>query len=339
MRAAAVVILAACGAPDPGVSATASRAPELDAVFHQDPRWLGGDAAYSMPVHDGRTLWLFGDSFIATSDAHVRTESRMVRNSIGLMKTDHAEIEGATMQFAWREDTEPRSFFPEEGDHWFWPTNGIFALFADDIYLFLNEVRPTPGEGLGFAAAGFRAVHITTAPHDDPTAWPIETLPYRGSSDDGVACVGGDAETHTIFVITTDGRVLSWPADQLAREAPSSARAEGLDPGSECSIYRDDATGLWLYVWSRGFGDTTLAMKTAPSPQGPWSETIDLLKPPESMVANAFVYAGKAHPFVTHGGQHVITFADNSFTFGDLFDPAKVDTLYWPHVAVLQIDD
>ena len=40
------------------------------------PRWLGGDGAYSIDLGGDRTLWLFGDSFIATSDAHLGTLSR-----------------------------------------------------------------------------------------------------------------------------------------------------------------------------------------------------------------------------------------------------------------------
>lgn len=335
MRAILLVMLVACGSPpEPGVTASATRASELDAVFHQEPRWLGGDGAYSIPMHDGRTLWLFGDSFVATSDAHVRTESTMVRNSIGVMTG--TDLATATMQFVWREDTQPRSFFPEEGDHWFWPSDGAFALFDSEIYLFLNEVKSS-SDGLGFASAGFRAVHITTS-SAPPTSWPIDTLPYRTTTG-GIACVGGDIDTHELFAITDDGHVLRWSGDAIAQAAPaSSEKAEGLEPGSECSIHRDPTTKLWIYVWSRGFGDTTLAMKTATSPEGPWSSTVDLLKPPESMVADAFVYAGKAHPDLKHGGATVVTFADNSFTFGDLFDPAKASTLYWPHVALLNVD-
>jgi len=334
-----LVMLVACGSPpDAGLSATATRAPDLDAVFHQDPRWLGGDGAYSLSLHGGRTLWLFGDSFISTSDAHVRTESTMVRNSIGLMQKPDDHLDGATMQYAWREDTQPRSFFPEEGDHWFWPSDGFFELFEDDIYIFLNEVRPTPGEGLGFASAGFRAVHIVASENVPPTSWPIEPLPYRETSG-GVSCVGLDIETHEVFAITHDARVLTWHGELVAREAPASiTHAEGLEPASECSIHKDRDSGLWVYVWSRGFGDTTLAMKTARAPEGPWSETVDLLKPPESMADDAFVYAGKAHPSITHGGDIVVTFADNSFTFGDLFDPAKANSLYWPHIALLRIE-
>jgi hypothetical protein len=33
-----------------------------------------------------------------------------------------------------------------------------------------------------------------------------------------------------------------------------------------------------------------------------------------------------------------VTYADNSFTFADLFDPVRAGTLYWPHVVLILYD-
>ena len=65
---------------------TGERWLEADELFRRgDPRWLGGDGAYSVDLGGERTLWLFGDSFIATSPAHTRSESTIVRNSIAVI--------------------------------------------------------------------------------------------------------------------------------------------------------------------------------------------------------------------------------------------------------------
>lgn len=95
--------------------------PAADGLFRQDTRWLGADAAYSVPLQDGRVLWLFGDTFVATSDAHVRTESEMVRNTVAIQRGDDPRT--ATFEPAWRveEDGSPASFFPEDGERWHWP--------------------------------------------------------------------------------------------------------------------------------------------------------------------------------------------------------------------------
>lgn len=75
----------ACSALHPTPSRPTGRAfTEAEVLFHRDPRWLGADAALSVPLGDGRTVWLFGDTFIAKSNAHVRSESEMVRNTVAI---------------------------------------------------------------------------------------------------------------------------------------------------------------------------------------------------------------------------------------------------------------
>ena len=46
--------------------------------------WLGADAAYSVPLADGRSLWLFGDTFVGAEGARDRSGSAMISNSIAL---------------------------------------------------------------------------------------------------------------------------------------------------------------------------------------------------------------------------------------------------------------
>lgn len=341
----------------PAVRATATRTVAGDALFHQDPRWLGGDGAYTIDLGGDRSLWLFGDSFIATSPARVRTESTMVRNSIAVMTG--RDLATATMQFAWRGGT-PTSFVPEQGDHWFWPGGGV-RVPNGPLILFVGEIRATPGQGLGFAGAGLRAVRIPN-PDAAPLAWTLEPTtahapPWEAASN--VACTAVDAE-HLVALVTGDadhaGRLARWPLagltgdlanpewwtgtawvaeSSLAGATPPVVIADGA---TECSLHHDAPTQSWIYLWSRGFGGSTLAVRVSSALTGPWSSPIDVLKPPESSVANAFVYAGKAHPQLRgDDGTIPVTFADNSFTFADVLDPAKAATLYWPHVARLTL--
>src|ERR1043165_8575030 len=160
MLVALALLLLASGCPYCPVEYTppgayGQRWEEADVLFHQDPRWLGGDGAYSIDLKNGKSVWLFGDSFIATSAAHTRRESKLVRNSIAVM--DGRDPLSATMRFAWHEDaTGPGWYFArlgEASDHWLWPVDG-YRLANGPLLIFLAEVRPTPGVGLGFASAG-----------------------------------------------------------------------------------------------------------------------------------------------------------------------------------------
>lgn len=111
---------------------------EADALFRTNPRWLGSDDAYSVDLGNGRALWLFGDSFIATSRMNNRIQSEMIRNSVAIQSGYDPST--ASMQFYWRtQDGEPRSFFPEEDEIWFWPGHGIVS--GDNLLIFLMAIR------------------------------------------------------------------------------------------------------------------------------------------------------------------------------------------------------
>jgi hypothetical protein len=352
-----VILLALTGCPDhPTLDTEVTRHATLDQAFHADPRWLGGDGAYTIDLGDDRTLWLFGDSFIATSPNLKRTESTMVRNSVALMTG--RDLATATLQFAWRDGTPPTSFFPEDGNRWFWPTEGA-RVPNGPLVVFLSEIGANPDDGLGFAGAGFRAMRIAD-PSLAPLAWTLEPTAAHAPAfapTANVACSTIDG-SYLVALVTDDdshdGYLARWPlaalaTDDLANpawwtgttwlaESALTSRPSVVIPdgATECSLHRDATTSSWVYTFSRGFGATTIALRTASELTGPWSDPFDVFSPPEAEVDDAFVYAGKAHDTLAGpNGGILITYADNSFTFGDLFDPAKASTLYWPHVAEL----
>src|ERR1035441_8665042 len=50
--------------------------------------WWGADGAYSIPLPDGRSLWIFGDTLYGDRRLVEGNEPRMVRNSIGISTCD-----------------------------------------------------------------------------------------------------------------------------------------------------------------------------------------------------------------------------------------------------------
>ncbi len=366
MRRAPVLLLAllSCSsAPPADLRAAAASWPEADPVFHQDPRWLGADGALTIDLGGDRVLWLFGDTFVATTDAHVRSQSEMVRNTVAV-QSGHDPLH-ARLAFAWNTDPDasPASFFPERGDRWHWPGHG--AVVDGHLVVFLGVLRAMPGQGLGFAEDGWRLALV-----DDPTLPPSAWRPRYvdpPTQPAGVAAfVVGSAVVrvgdHLVALAVGGGSahhgyLVRWPASALAQGDLTGAEwltergwvtsaALGTDSpamvlddaGSECSIHRDEAHGRWVHIVSRGFGASTIALRTAPALEGPWSAPVDVFTPPESQGARPFVYGAKAHPELTApGGDLVVTYASNSLTFGDLFTPAGSASLYWPRFVRLRI--
>src|SRR5271169_4278288 len=66
----------------------AARARKIHKRLHPDfpfkGSWWGADAAYSIPLPDGRSVWIFGDTLYGDRRVVEGSDPRMVRNSLGI---------------------------------------------------------------------------------------------------------------------------------------------------------------------------------------------------------------------------------------------------------------
>jgi hypothetical protein len=334
--------LAACNpashasATAPGVTAQAW--PQADALFHQDPRWLGADGAFSVDLGAGRVLWLFGDTFVATSPAHVRSEATMVHNTVAIQTgTDPSQ---ATIAFRWGtipgSNAAPDAFFPGPGADWYWPAHG--ALVEGHLVVFLSRVASASG-GLGFQAAGWTAVRVDDVTAD-PSCWTPTPLVTPASSlgvtfgeaalvqDGYLYAFGADDQSHAVHLVrwpTADAlqgdlsspawwTASGWVAQSSLTASPAPLFADGAP---ELSVSPDPRGAGSIEVQTVGFGAATLDIRSAPAFTGPWGPAFVAYTPPESSRSGVLVYAGKAHPELT-GAALVATYASNSTSFSTL---------------------
>jgi hypothetical protein len=352
-----VLSVGGCGAdPDSSTQAKhfdAEPWPEADALFRSDPRWLGADGAYSVELDAERTLWLFGDSFIATTPAGVRSESRMVRNSVGVQLG--RDPSAAQIEYYWGATAgEPGSFVAEDGANWFWPLHGIRLGDALTLF-FLREASVSTG--LGFESVGWEALRVSN-PDAPPAAWQLQRLQTPKASfpvavgasvlrQDGFVYAYAVEEpgAHDVYLLRwtesdfAAGDLLSpeWHDGSrgfVAHSALSGAPAPVMKHGqTELTVSALEAAGALVEVQTRGFGATTIAVRQARRPEGKWSELHDVFRPPESDRGDAFVYAGKAHPQLT-GADLVVTYAANATDFATLIGD---DSLYYPRFVRLTL--
>ena len=365
MRSAAVLLSltlavhSAQPAPAADAPAKAEAYPDAERLFHQNPDWLGGDAALSIPLSSDRTLWLFGDSFVATTPAHLRREAIMVRNTIAVQTGRDPRT--AAMAFAWNtERGTPSAFFPSGATEWYWPGHGI-RLAEGPLVVFLFRLAPTPGEGLGFRATGY-AVAVIDNPDDAPSTWrpritdapavPFDAIPATAVVRDGehiVAVAIRDQGTHAAALARypvaalAKGDVAS--GEWWAGEPKGWVRADRLGPdgptlviedaGAECSLHWEKRLKRFVHVATYGFGATEIGVRTAPALTGPWTAPRIAYRPPESDGPRPFVYAAKAHPELDGPSPDdlLITYATNSFDFAELVSPEGQRRLYWPRVV------
>jgi hypothetical protein len=324
----------------------AGRWVEAEAIFHSDPRWLGGDGATSVDLGDNRVLWLFGDSFVAPPEVSDRKSSALVRNSIAV-QTGYDPV-GAAMAFAWKTEAGgPVAFFHKQGETWYWPASGI--MLGRHLLVFLMEIRPA-GNALGFESCGWKAAWIDN-PGEAPDRWHITWLisPQRQGL---VAGVGSPVlENGFLYVFAADGGdrtvyLVRWP-EQAARSgtltAPqwwtgelsgwAGAPANGrqlqpvfTDGQMEFSVARQLPGRGYLRVQTADFFNPCLAVSTAPGLTGPWSTAACFFAPPEQGNPELLIYAGKSHPML-RGADMVFSYVVNTTSADRLFSDM---TIYFP---------
>ena len=125
--------------------------------FRQTNGWAAGDVATSVPLSDGRVLWLFGDSYIDQFDAKTGTLPCLfdARNAVLVQNTNDLMHPRTLLNV----QAGNRSFFhppdAKAGASWpcFWPGAGFQA--GGSIYIYLTEMQQTPPGGMwGFKAIG-----------------------------------------------------------------------------------------------------------------------------------------------------------------------------------------
>ncbi len=89
---------ARCSAEDARPITQVTPDSEWNAVFDRADGWTGADAAGSVDLGDGRTVWLFGDTWIGKiRDGKRLPGARMVNNSIAVHPTDRARRLGVRL--------------------------------------------------------------------------------------------------------------------------------------------------------------------------------------------------------------------------------------------------
>jgi hypothetical protein len=328
--------------------------PQADRLFHVDPHWLGGDAAFSVDLGHGRVLWLMGDSFVAASPGQTRSQSRMVRNTVAI-ETGYNPAH-ASMRFYWKtRDGAAQSFFPERGNTWLWPMHGI--LDHRHLLLFFSVLGADPSpQSLGFREVGSTAFLISN-PEAEPSRWHMHEI-ASPKNDWGITLgitvlqknnrlylFGEDEPAHDIYLarlplaraMTGNFSQVEWWSPQTQQWLPQQTLTHRPAPvfphgSTEMSVQWSPKLQCYVEIESLGFGASTIAMRQSTTLEGPWSPPQTIFRPSESSAPDAFVYAGKSHPEL-RDADLIITYAAN----GSDDRVAHDMSLYFPRFVRVQL--
>lgn len=328
-----------------------------DAAFDElftrfGPGWTGGDSSYSLPLPDGRVLWLFSDTFLGfVNPSRTRPRNAPMVNST-LVVQDGEEMTTLTQMIG----TLPQSFFPspEEGS-WYWVYDATVEQTPDGdvVRVFLIRFERSGDGGMW----GFRWVDnaLATLSLPELALQGIEPMP----SDHGVSWGAALLETDEhIYVYGTEDlgdhkymHLARAPRHRLTDTAAwtyasDAAGGWSTDPTDSVRLHEGVANEYSVTEVAGGYLLVTMDARTplspdlyafrACDPQGPFEDGVLLYVTPESDGAIGFTYNAHAHPQFTQDGELLISYNLNAYDIAHLFADAD---LYRPRFVRVRLGE
>lgn len=313
---------------------------DFDARFQRTDGWIGGDGDYSVPLGDGRTLWLYSDTWVGKVRDGKRTDATIVNNTVALQT---GGLRDPSIEFVVREDEtgKPKALIePADGNGFYWLQDGVFA--NDRLYLFLTQIEKTSDN----SAWGFRQIGqwigVVANPLDRPTEWKIEQhkLPFTEFTPEHELTFGTALlrEGDTLYVFGREdlrGRrrrlqrflnvarvpvasIEDFSTWQFFRDGGWVSEAAGATHladhlACEASVVSVPKLGQYVLIYTEQGMSPEVMARTAPKPWGPWSDAKTIYRAPDSdRDREIFCYAGKAHPALAGDSELIISYCTNA---------------------------
>lgn len=302
--------------------------------------WAGADSTYSVPLPDGRVVWIFSDTFLGTVNPdHSRpANAPFINNSYIVQQAARlSTLYGGT-------PSNPASLVSPSANDGSWYWMGDATVEGNSLRQFLLHFQRTGSGIFDFAQIGTDvatfALPDLTLTAISPTAAGFTPTPTGSHVTYGSAIMEDGAYTYLYGVEDLGfykychlaraqaGNVLGpwqfytgtgWSDDPL-----SSARLL-VGIANEYSVTRT-RNGYVLITQDYGIGKNVM-MYQAVAPEGPWQSGSGqvVYTTPESgqLGGNLYTYNSHAHPEFSNLGQMLISYDVNSFNVADVY--ANVD--------------
>lgn len=320
---------------------------EWTALFDRSEIWLGGDGIFTIPL-DGddtlssaapgrKTLFVFSDSMVGTSNPETREfkDARMVNHSAAILEGEKPDSEKIRFIYGKHGDMSRSNIF----DVNCWLQDGIVI----DGTLYLTGIRT----GKDWKPVG---IDLITVPlKDGEPDWPrfqrTEDFPIMARSDTAQACFGigildRSKEDGFVYVYGYRDRfegsrkgliaarvklkefsdAKSWRfwdgrawVDDVAKTLPDEAvLADNVS--AELSVTPVEGDRFML-VYTRDVMSPHIECRTGKSPVGPFASPVRIFYCPEpsEMGNGIYTYNAKAHPHLSRPSMLLISYNVNRF--------------------------
>lgn len=296
--------------------------------------WTGGDATYSVPLPDGRILWMFGDSFLDTVYAdRSRPASALVRNVFVVQQG----LTVTTLVSGTLDDPEAFVNTPDPANAWYWPLDG--TVQGDYLYVYMAYfIRTGPG-GFDFAYQRTDLVKFSLPAITEisrTTVWDNPNIMYGAAVmeyGDYLYIYGAEFSPLTKYMhlarVPLTDLYASWEfyngsiwQSTEAGVAGRLKKSSGLpvDVSAQFAVFYN--SGYYRLVTQEGFLGPKIYTYYATAPTGPWKSKTLLYTTPETS-GSIFTYNAFVHPeIISPDGYILLSYNLNTTNFAELFSNA-----------------
>jgi len=326
-----------------------------DLFYRSGEGFTGGDGTYSIPLPDGRTAWLFGDTFIGGVDPEKGTRAVQdpiyIRNSLVVqdgtdLQTIYQRHNGKNASFV----IHPGAFREEgtlaEDSVWFWPGDG----YVEDgtLRIFLSAFDRT---GTGMWDFRWTGTHVASFSLPDLELQEITSIPYGMQADVhfGHALL---EDAHYIYVYGAGkGKPHAARFPRGALDAPweffdgqewtgDASRAmpmADMDGSEQFSVFR--LGERYVMITQMGGISDEICSFTSDTPYGPWkNRRLIYTTPVPGPKERLFTYNALAHPQFLEEGMLLISYNMNSMELEDHYRDAGIYRPRFIRVPLEMID-
>jgi hypothetical protein len=315
------------------VPAPGSRQTYKDAAFTEFFRrtsgWVAGDGALSVPLADGRVLWLFGDSHIDDYDKATGTIPCLFQVRNTALIHNRKNLQDAETLLGERPGS--RSLFKHtDAKLWYWPVSGFQE--KDIVFVYLIALRSTgAGGNLGFEAVGNAWAKMK---FPEMTVAAYSPLPSFDGIDFGCGFVRDQASGNTYaFGSKRDGIESKVYVARFKSSNPESdwsvwdgkawnanvSKAAVITRGASTSVSVCKIKGKYLLVTSE-FSiacdqGNEIYTSTSTNPTGPFTSRKSIFTLDDTYQGHLpFFYLPAAHPeFINDKKELLITYSINNY--------------------------
>lgn len=312
-----------------------------------------GDGMYSIPLPDGRSIFLMGDSYIGeVTNGQRSTSDRMYRNTYFVYDNDNVSaiygFEGDNNASA----AVPPGFPNEQ--KWYWPGHGF--VNGNKLYIF-QTLMYQGGEGMwGFM---YETTHILEYALPGLQLVNNKPIPFNGSPDIHYGMAALSEADYNYIYAQVDIRNDFDPITEvhLARTAignpyenwqyyngngwsansQDAVKLEGLSTvpvSSQFNVFKLQDKYV-LLTQKKTFNSGEIYTFIADSPTGPWRNKKMIFKTYEQNTPNLLTYNAMAHPQFEKDGMILVSYNVNTEVFAQQFSDVST---YRPRFFWIDID-